>query len=79
MENKEKKGKVLKGTLVSAKMNESAIVEVSRFVKHPKYGKYTKSKKRYMVHNPDDKHSVGEKVVIREVRPISKRKRFIIE
>lgn len=78
MEEPNKKGKRLTGTIISDKMDESAVVEVKRFVKHPKYGKYISKRKRYTVHNPDNKHATGEKVTIVETRPISKRKHFVI-
>ena len=78
-ENKQKEGgKTLRGIIVSDKMKNSAVVLVERYVKHPKYGKYTRQQKKYTVHNPDNVHKVGEKVAIQETKPISKTKRFKI-
>ena len=76
MENVIKKGKVLEGVVVSDKMAKTVVVEVGRFIKHPKYGKYVTSTKRYKAHDENNKFKVGEKVSIREVRPISKDKTF---
>ncbi len=73
-----KKQRVLKGTVVSTKMDKTAVVSVSRFIKDPKYGKYLKRDKRYKAHDPENKAVVGEKVLIREVKPISKDKSFVI-
>ena len=39
---KENKGSVFKGVIVSDKMNKTVVVAVSKFIKHPKYGKYYK-------------------------------------
>jgi len=77
-EHIEKKRKQLQGVITSDKMQDSAVVSVTRFQKHPRYGKFVKSVKKYMVHNPGNKHILGDTVVIEETRPISKRKRFVI-
>jgi small subunit ribosomal protein S17 len=75
-ENIEKKGNILKGVVVSDKMDKTVVVSISRFVKHPKYGKYYKVSKKYKVHDEDNKHKIGDNVKIVETRPISKDKRF---
>ncbi len=71
-------GRVLSGVVVSQKMKDTAVVNVTRFVKHPKYKKYYKVSKKFKAHNPGNTALVGEKVSIRETRPISKDKHFII-
>ena len=78
METNEKIIKTLRGTVVSAKMEASAVVSVARFVKHPKYKKYLKRTKNYTVHNPGNTAKEGDKVTIRSCRPISKTKHFEI-
>lgn len=70
--------KTLRGTVVSAKMQETAVVAVQRYVKHPKYKKYMKSTKRYHAHNPGNRAKEGEAVTIRSCRPMSKLKSFEI-
>lgn len=72
------KGKTLQGVVVSDKMTNTAVVAVSRFVKHPKYKKYLKLTKKYHVHNEGNQAKEGEKVTIRETRPLSKLKHFEI-
>ena len=72
----ENKGKVLKGIVVSDKMDKTVVVSVSRFVKHPLYGKFYKVSKKYKAHDADNKYKIGDKVEIVETRPISKDKRF---
>lgn len=77
MKNTEtKKSKTLSGVVVSAKMQKTVVVAVSRFEKHPKYGKYMKITKNYKAHDEEGKFKEGDKVLIEECRPISKDKRF---
>ncbi len=75
----ETKGKTLRGTVVGTSMEKTAKVAVSRYVKHPKYKKFVKQVKKYLVHDPENTAVLGDKVVIRESRPISKNKNFVIE
>ena len=75
-ENTEKKGKVLKGTVVSDKMDKTVVVTVSNFIKHPKYGKYYNVTKKYKAHDENNDAKVGDTVRISETRPLSKTKRW---
>ena len=77
-EQKKTTAKRFNGVVVSDKMTDSAVVRVERYEKHPKYDKYIQHRKRYTAHNPGNKHTVGEKVVIEETNPISKTKRYAI-
>lgn len=76
--NTQNNPKELTGTIVSDKMQKTVVVLVKRYVKHPKYHKYMKISKRYKAHNPDLSVSVGDQVTIRECRPMSKDKNFIL-
>ena len=78
MNNKIAHRKILRGTVVSDKMQDTAVVAVSRYVKHPKYKKYMKITKKYHAHNPGNKAKEGEMVSIRSCRPLSKTKSFEI-
>lgn len=78
MTETQKNKKTFRGTVVSDKMQDSAVVAVNSYVKHPKYKKYMKQTKRYTVHNPGNRAKVGEAVTIRSCRPLSKTKRFEI-
>jgi small subunit ribosomal protein S17 len=75
-ENTENKGNILKGVVVSDKMDKTVVVSVSNFIKHPKYGKYYKVSKKYKAHDEENKYKVGDEVEILETRPISKDKKF---
>ena len=68
----------LTGVVVSNKMEKSATVRVERLVKHPRYHKYIKRRKTYMVHDEANSAKPGDQVVIEESRPISRRKRWVI-
>lgn len=73
---KQNKGTILKGVVVSDKMDKTIVVSVSRFVKHPLYGKFYKVSKKYKAHDEENKFKVGDKVEIVETKPISKDKHF---
>ena len=70
------KGVVFKGVVVGDKMNKTVVVSVSRFIKHPKYGKFYKVSKKYKAHDENNEYKVGDLVRIMETRPISKDKKF---
>ena len=69
---------MLSGTVVSTKMKDTVVVLVERYQKHPKYGKFVKSRKKYKAHDLGNTKAMGEKVDIRETRPISKDKHFVV-
>ena len=71
-----KKSNILKGVVVSDKMDKTVVVSVSRFIKHPKYGKFYNQNKKYKAHDEENKYKIGDKVEIIETRPISKDKKF---
>lgn len=70
--------KKFEGVVVSAKMKDTIVVLVSRFVKHPKYHKFMKHTKRFKVHDAGNTKKVGDTVEFVECRPISKEKHFKI-
>jgi len=69
-------GNLLKGVVVSDKMEKTVVVSVSRFIKHPLYGKFYKVSKKYKAHDEGNKFKVGDQVEIVETKPISKDKHF---
>lgn len=70
------KGTSLNGVVVGDRMDKTIVVSVSRFVKHPLYGKYYKINKKYKAHDEENKYKIGDKVEIVETSPISKDKKF---
>ncbi|MEK9153928.1 MAG: 30S ribosomal protein S17 [Patescibacteria group bacterium] len=73
-----KPGKTLKGIVVKRAMKDTITVSVEQFVLHPKYKKYLRKTKKHLVHDLGNTAATGDKVVIRETRPISKRKHFVL-
>jgi len=72
------KGKVLDGVVTSDKMKDTVVVTVRRYVKLPKYRKYVNINKKYKAHDAGNTCKIGDKVSIRECRPMSKDKHFIV-
>lgn len=77
-EEKTNNGRVLRGKVVASKMTDTITVAVERYVKHPKYKKYQRRTKKFLVHDAGNTAKVGDTVEITEVRPISKRKSFTL-
>ncbi len=62
------------GVVVSAKMDKTIAVDVVRRVPHPHFGKIVKRSKRLFAHDENREAVEGDKVMVEETRPISKRK-----
>ena len=70
----DKRSKV--GVVVSNKMQKTVVVAVENLVKHGMYQKYIKRTNKFLAHNENPDVNVGDRVVIEESRPLSKRKRW---
>ncbi len=68
--------KARRGVVVSSVNDKTVVVAVSRAARHRLYRKVIRQTKRYAVHDPDNRASVGDLVTIEETRPISKTKRW---
>lgn len=75
---KESKGRFLKGTVISDKMDKTIVVSVTRLKKHSKYKKRYKVSKKYKVHDQKNEYKIGQQVIIQESRPISKGKKWTV-
>jgi small subunit ribosomal protein S17 len=64
------------GIVVSTKMDKTVVVEVERRFVHPEYKKVVKHKKRFKAHDENNECTLGDKVVIMEIRPLSREKRW---
>jgi small subunit ribosomal protein S17 len=64
------------GVVVSNKMDKTAVVAIENRSPHPKYGKIVVKTKKYKAHDPENKCQEGDRVRIRETRPLSKTKRW---
>ena len=73
----ERHRKELVGIVMNKKMNNTAIVQVTRLVQHPLFQKIIRIRKKYFAH--DEKQTkTGDKVRIRETKPLSKLKHWQI-
>ena len=70
--------RILQGTVVSDSSDKTVVVRVERLLPHPLYKKFIRRSKKYAAHDPYNVHKVGDRVSIRECRPISKSKRWEI-
>jgi len=68
--------RVLRGTVVSDKMDKSIVVRVERRVRHKAYGKFVTLSKKFMAHDETNEFKTGDTVEIIEARPLSARKRW---
>ena len=66
--------KVRVGVVVSDAMDKTAVVQVERWRKHPKYKKYIKQTRRFKVHDESNECRTGDSVRFTETRPISREK-----
>lgn len=64
---------------VVKKIDKTLNVEVHAYKLDRKYKKRYRSTKKYLVHNPENKFEVGDKVIFYETRPISKRKCWTVD
>jgi len=72
------KRKEFTGTVVSDKMEKTIVVRIMHLAKHPKYGRVIKRYNKYKAHDEKKTAKIGDIVKIRETRPLSKDKRFIL-
>ena len=70
----EKVLRIQTGSVVSDKMDKSAVVLIERRVKHPVYGKFVKKSTKLHIHDENNECAIGDTVQITECRPISKTK-----
>lgn len=66
------------GQVLSAKMNKTIVVEVERRIPHPTFKKIVRRSTKYYAHDEAGEAKVGDTVVIRASRPISKLKRWVL-
>jgi small subunit ribosomal protein S17 len=64
------------GVVISSKMDKTVVVQVDRLVKHPVYQKYVRRRAQFKAHDENNTCQKGDRVVIRETRPLSKTKRW---
>ena len=70
--------RILTGVVTSNKANKTITVKIERKVKHPLYGKVVKRASKVHVHDENNSASIGDIVSVKECRPISKTKTWIL-
>ena len=71
--------RILEGLVVSNGMDKTVVVRVERLVQDPRYKKYVRRYSKFMAHDESNGCEVGDRVQIIEHRPISKRKRWMVQ
>ena len=62
------------GVVVSAKMQKTVTVLVKRMASDPTYKKYMRHQKKFLAHDEKQECKIGDRVLIRECRPLSRHK-----
>ena len=78
MNDSRKTRKTRVGVVVSNRMQKSVVVQIERLVRHKLYGKFVRSRVKYLAHDEENTSNIGDRVLIEECRPLSKRKRWRI-
>ena len=70
--------RTLTGKVVSDKMDKTITVLIERRVKHPIYGKFVKRSTKLHAHDEQNECQIGDTVTVRECRPLSKSKSWML-
>jgi small subunit ribosomal protein S17 len=71
--------RTLVGRVVSDARDKTVAVLIERRVKHPLYGKIVKRFKKYHAHDESNQFKIGDIVMIKESKPISKTKSWVVD
>ncbi len=74
----ESNARIMVGKVVSNKMNKTIVVMIERTVKHPKYGKIIRRRTKIHAHDEHEVCEMGQTVKVRESRPLSKTKSWVL-
>jgi len=64
------------GVVLSNAADKSVVVKVENMVMHPLYRKFIRTTSKFMAHDEENTCNTGDRVLIEECRPLSKRKRW---
>lgn len=73
-----KSQRTMMGVVLSDKMDKTIVVKSERKVRHPLYGKYIRRSTKYHVHDENNECKIGDTVTIKECRPMSKTKSWVL-
>ncbi len=66
------------GVVTSNAADKSVVVTVENFIMHPLYHRFVRSSSKFMAHDEENACNAGDRVLIEECRPISRRKRWLV-
>ena len=66
------------GLVTSSAADKSVVVKVENLVMHPLYSKFVRTSSKFMAHDEENSCNEGDRVLIEECRPLSKRKRWLV-
>ena len=64
------------GIVISNKMQKTIVVKIENRYSHPIYSKTMVRTRKYLAHDELEECKIGDKVLVQECRPLSKRKRW---
>jgi len=64
------------GVVLSASADKSVVVKVENFVMHPLYHRFMRTSSKFMAHDETNTCNQGDRVLIEECRPLSRRKKW---
>jgi len=64
------------GLVTSSAADKSVVVKVENLIMHPLYSKFVRTSSKFMAHDEENACNEGDRVLIEECRPLSKRKRW---
>lgn len=70
--------RTLTGKVTSDKMDKTVVVAVEVFRRHPLYGRLIRRTRKFKAHDATNRCHVGDQVEIRESRPLSREKRWVV-
>ena len=70
--------RALSGRVTSNKMDKTITVAIERLVKHPVYGKYVRRTTKLHAHDENNECREGDLVTIKQCRPLSKTKSWML-
>ena len=70
--------RILTGVVTSNKADKTITVKIERKVKHPLYGKVVKRASKVHAHDENNSASIGDIVSVKECRPISITKTWVL-
>lgn len=66
------------GLVTSSAADKSVVVKVDNLIMHPLYSKFVRTSSKFMAHDEENTCNEGDRVLIEECRPLSKRKRWLV-